>query len=574
MNVIRILPEKVASKIAAGEVIERPSSVVRELLDNSIDAGADRINIKIQRGGRGSIRISDNGVGMGRDDLLLCIERHATSKIHTASDLFSLKSLGFRGEALPSISVVSRMEITSRLEDQLIGYRLKIEGGKLKSIDETGAPAGTIVEVRDLFFNLPARRKFLRAVKTETDSIVDTLSRISLPFMQIGFRLDDAQKMILNLPVSENHLNRISTLMGRSVAESMVDAHQERSGLAVRAYLAPPDLGRSRSDRIFVYINRRSIRDRLITRAVMEGYGQRLMRGRYPQTVIFLEIDPSLVDINVHPTKQEVRFHQSQLVYREIIHIIEKTLRDKYRPIFDTGYSKRATQAEAVSNGAGVAEPEWGYSDTEVKEVFLKEIDAKEASLIKETVHIIGQLKDTYILCQARDGFLMIDQHAAHERIIYERLKRSYHDSPMECQGFLIPQKIELSMKDARLLQQRTGQLVQLGLEFEHFGGSSFLLRSVPSILLNVKWENFFWDLIPVLEDGSDLTNERFLDRLLTIMACHGAIRAGKRMAQEEMVQLLRQLEEMDLPTHCPHGRPVFKKFNFYEIERMFKRVV
>ena len=569
MDVIRILPEKVASQIAAGEIIERPASVVRELIDNSIDAAAEKIVIRIEQGGKRLIKVSDNGAGMNRDDLLLCIERHATSKIRAVSDLFSVKTLGFRGEALPSMSSVSRMEITSRPVDQLIGYRLKIAGGKLKSIDETGSPAGTIVELRDLFFNMPARRKFLRTGKTETDHIIDTLSRIALPFIRLHFRLDDAGKTVLNLPSSENELDRFSVLFGRNVAASMIEASQETGELRVRAYLAPSDLSRARGDRIFIYINNRNIRDRLVTRAVMEGYGQRLMKGRYPQAVLFLEFDPSLVDINVHPTKQEVHFNKSHLVYKTVISTIERALGKRLHSVFDAGYLRQEGSKAGQIDGAVMAEPKWEYSGP-----VQKEADPQEKFILKERAQIIGQLKETYILCQLRDGLLMVDQHAAHERIVYETLKKSYNSLPIECQTFLIPHKLEFSLKDGRVIMKRLDYLARLGLEIEHFGGSTFLLRSVPSLLVNVQWDDFLLELIPVLEDEGDLTNDRALNRLLTIMACHGAIRASKRLSQEEMSRLLDQLEEMDLPTNCPHGRPIFKKFNYYEIEKMFKRVV
>ena len=309
MNLIRILPENVASQIAAGEVIDRPASVVRELIDNSIDAKADRVLVKVESGGKGLIRVSDNGSGMSRDDLLLCIERHATSKIESAADLYSVKSLGFRGEAIPSIASVSRMRITSRPKDHLEGNSLKISGGKLTAIDETGSPAGTTIEVRDLFYNLPARRKFLRSARTEMNHITDTLSRSVLPYPDISFKLEDSGKTILNFPATEKTQTRLFSLMGRNVAEGMIEFEAEHPDLMLRVYLGPPELNRSRGDRLFVYVNGRNIRDRLINKAIMEGYGQRLMKGRYPQAAVFMDIEPANVDVNVHPTKQEVRLH-------------------------------------------------------------------------------------------------------------------------------------------------------------------------------------------------------------------------------------------------------------------------
>ncbi|MBW1805297.1 MAG: DNA mismatch repair endonuclease MutL [Deltaproteobacteria bacterium] len=580
MSGIKILPEKVASQIAAGEVIERPASVVRELLDNSVDAGADRINIRIENGGKRLIRFSDNGVGMDKDDMLLSLERHATSKISSVSDLFSIETLGFRGEALASIFSVSRMELTSRPEEQLVGYRLKSAGGRLKSIDETGAPAGTTVEVRDLFYNLPARRKFLRAARTETGHIVDTLSRIVLPFTNIQLRLDDTGKSLLNLPASENQLNRLTALLGRKVAASMTEVYQETDGVRLSAYLAPSDLSRSRGDRIYVYINSRNIRDRLLTHAIMEGYGQRLMKGRYPQVVVYIEIDPSLVDVNVHPTKQEVRFHESRLVYDSLVSFIQESMRNQFRSFSDPlpGYHSTGTATESQSIGPSAAEPAWEYSQATPIEVPIEKpvpgIGKDKQYLVREAPQVIGQLRDTYILCQTVEGLLLIDQHAAHERIVYEALKRSYHSTQVESQAFLIPRKLELSLKEGRVVLRNLDQLSRLGLEIEHFGGNSFLVRSVPSVLVDVKWEEFLLDLLPVMEEEGDLAAEKALDRLWTVISCHSAIRAGQRMSHSEIIRLLEQLEEMDLPTNCPHGRPIFRKFSYHEIEKMFKRVV
>jgi len=354
----------------------------------------------------------------------------------------------------------------------------------------------------------------------------------------------------------------------------MIEAFKEIDELKLTAYLAPPDLSRTRGDRIFIYVNNRNIRDRLITRAVMEGYGQRMMRGRYPQVVIFMEIAPSLIDVNVHPTKQEVRFHNSRLVYQALVSTIENTLKERFHSVFDLGDLKIDDTKRERTPGMVIAEPMREYSEIEPIRTVRNKIELKEESLVKETPQIIGQLKNTYIMCQIMDGLLMIDQHAAHERIVYENLKNSYRSSQIESQSFLIPHKMELSLKDGRVIIKRLHQLSRLGLEVEHFGGSTFLLRSVPVILINTQWEKFLLDLVPVLEDEGDLSTDRALDRLLTVMACHGAIRAGQRMSREEMIQLLHQLEELDLPTHCPHGRPISRKFNYYEIEKMFKRTI
>jgi len=578
MNTIRVLPEEVAIQIAAGEVIERPASVVRELLDNCIDAGSDRILVEIAKGGKRLIKVRDNGIGMNKDDLLLCLERHATSKIKSASDLFSVETFGFRGEALPSMASVSRMEIVSRPKDQLVGYKVKIDGGRLKSIDETGSPAGTIVEVRDLFFNTPVRKKFLRAEKTETDHIVDVLSKVALPFLHIDFRLDDGEKTLLNLPISESDLYRLAILMGRNVAGSMEYLDQQSNELKIKAYLASPDLSRSRGDRIFVYVNYRSVRDRLITRAVIEGYGQRLMKGRYPQAAIFIEMPPSLVDINVHPTKQEIRFRDGRHVYQAIVSAIEGVLGEQLHPVLNRGSVKESIEYGETKEGQipewHVEEPERAYSGSGDERSKPSVTLFQEQNLVKQSPQIIGQLRDTYILCQSHEGLLLIDQHAAHERIVYASLKKAYRSMKIESQAFLIPHRLEVSMKEGRVIEEKIHQLNQLGVELEHFGGSTFLLRSVPSVLVDADWEGFLLDLVPVLEEEQDLGKDKAMDRLLTVMACHGAIRAGKRLSEQEMVSLVSQLQETDLPTNCPHGRPIMKRFSFYEIEKMFKRVI
>jgi DNA mismatch repair protein MutL len=571
MNKIQILPETVASQIAAGEVVDRPASVVRELIDNSIDADADRIFVKIEMGGKGLIKVNDNGVGMSRDDILLCVERYATSKIETASDLLSVRSFGFRGEALPSIISVSRTEIVSRPKDHLAGHKLKIAGGRLISIEETGAPAGTIIEVRNLFYNIPARRKFLRAVRTETDHIIDVFSRIALPFPRIAFRLEDAGKTIMNLPASNKHFHRLNSLLGRNVARAMIKVKERSNDLGISAYLAPPDLSRTRGDRLFFYVNGRNIRDRLVTKAVLEGYGQRLMKGQYPQAVIFIETDPSNVDVNIHPTKQEVRFHNSRDVFQSIVSTVGKALGQSFHPYRDPKPEQegRFFQKDAPH----VSEPVWTYSQGEQSPVVPVEIEACHQPLVRESPQIIGQLGNTYILCQVKDGLLMVDQHAAHERIVYENLKKGVDKSRIEAQTLLIPFRLELSTKEQRIVQKKRDQLNRFGIELDPFGGNTFLLRSVPVILKNVQWDAFFSELLAELDDDK-LDEDVFLDKALTVMACHGAIRAGHSMTHEEIRHLLSELEDMEIPTNCPHGRPIFKRFTYYEIEKMFKRVV
>ncbi len=358
MNLIRILPEKVASQIAAGEIIERPASVARELLDNSIDAGADQIEVRIEGGGRRLIRVRDNGAGMSRDDLLLSVERHATSKIREISDLSRILSLGFRGEALPSIAAVSRLEIVARPRDEVTAHRLRIAGGKFLSMEEAGAPAGTIVEVRDLFYNLPARRKFLGGVKLEGDHVADVVTRMGLPHTGVAFRLQQGDKAVLSYGALEDPRARLGQVLGRKTAAELLEIREEQAGVGVHAFLAPPEFSRSRGDRLLFFVNRRNVRDRMMARAVMEGFGQRLMRGRYPQVAVFLSLDPSAVDVNVHPTKQEVRFQDGRRVFRLLSAAIDKAL----RPAVPSPSRRDPVAVPApVQERLQVAEPSWEY---------------------------------------------------------------------------------------------------------------------------------------------------------------------------------------------------------------------
>jgi DNA mismatch repair protein MutL len=571
MGLIRILSEKVAAQIAAGEVVERPASVVRELIDNSVDAGADRILIKIENGGRTLIRVADNGTGMDRDDLLLCTERHATSKISDLSDLFSVRTLGFRGEAVPSIAAVSRMVITSRTLDSLVGFRLTLQGGKIKDIDETGAPVGTTVEVRDLFFNTPARKKFMRSADTETSHLVDTLSRVALPFTTLSFRLDDRDKTLLSLPSVDSKVSRLSALFGHEVAGSMIPVEKELHGLRLSGYLSPPERDRARGDHLFLYVNRRSVRERLLTHAVIEGYGSRLMKGRYPYAVIFLEIDPALVDVNVHPAKQEVRFHQNRLVHDAVKTVVDESLRLQAAVLF---HVPAPPIENAEPKAARIAEPMEEYATHLAGKRIFHEPEPQVPRLIKESPVVLGQLKETYILCETREGLLLVDQHAAHERKVYEKLKRSYKNSSLECQPFLIPPRVEFSPSESRTILKRMGELSELGITLEHFGGETFIVRSVPVLLVDVHWEALLREIVPVLEDPGAVKGDQLVEELLALMACHGAIRAGRRLSREEMVSLVEQMDEAEVPTNCPHGRPVFKRLSFHEIEKMFRRVV
>lgn len=580
MNVIEVLPQRLASQIAAGEVIDRPASVVRELVDNAIDAGTDRVIVEVQNGGRTGIKVADRGVGMSREDLALCVERHATSKIRSAEDLFAIRTLGFRGEALPSIASVARFAITSRPHHELAAFRLEMEGGGNRTIIEAGAPPGTTVEVRDLFFNLPARRKFLRADRTEGRYVVDTVTQMAMAYPEIAFDLKEDGREVLSLPASDNPVVRLSALVGREVAEAMADLKGEWGGFKVRVFTAPGEFGRKRSDRLLIYVNRRYIRDRLIHRAVMDAYGQRLMGGQYPQALIFIEMDPEEVDVNVHPTKQEVRFRNAQAVFRAV----SETVRSSFGAPLTASFAKTASpQAPAPPPPVEqplrfrTAEPERSYgpmpSDSPQWR-FVPEEEPEVPAGDDLSVSVIGQLGRTYILCETGEGLLMVDQHAAHERVVYEALKGQVRDGRLTTQAHLFPLEIELGARDARTALEQREQLLRVGIELDHFGGNTFLVRAVPAILKDREWRKLLTDLLALLDEGRSLGAEVVLDRMLITMACHGAIRAGDRLVREEMERLLQQLKGLEVPDHCPHGRPILRRIRYTELERMFKRTV
>jgi DNA mismatch repair protein MutL len=569
---IRILPEGIASQIAAGEVIDRPASVVRELVDNAIDAEAHRIVVRIEGGGKRLIRVSDNGLGMSRQDLLLCVERHATSKIREFSDLSSLRTLGFRGEAIPSIGAVSRLQITSRPAHELSGHKLVVDAGKLLSIEETGAPPGTTVEVRDLFSCLPARRKFMKGAQTEADHIITQVASMAVPHLAIAFKLEDEKRSLLNLPAAADPKARLHALFGREMAEAMVAGEGGAEGRDIRLFLSPPDMSRARADRLLVYVNGRYVRDRLLTRALMEGYGQRLMKGRYPQAVLFLQMDPALMDVNVHPAKQEIRFQDGRGVFGSVQSLVQQTLgRKGYGvPSGVTVGPVHPPQADP-SQLSFAAEPAVFYR-TPTDPFWEQKTAYVETGPVAKGVRIIGQLNRTYIVCETGEGLLLVDQHAAHERVVYESLKKAFSGGGVQSQAFLVPLTIELGLREAGVAEQKLDQLARLGIDLEPFGGTTFLLRGAPCLPNEVKWPAFVSDLLAKLVE-KDLEQGAMLDETLMKMACHGALRAGASLTPVEMDHLLSQLETTEIPTNCPHGRPVCRRFSYPELEKMFGRL-
>lgn len=607
---IQILPEDLCNKIAAGEVVERPSSVVKELLENSIDAGAHEIQIELTGGGKTLIRISDNGCGMNRQDALLCFERHATSKISSDEDLFALRTLGFRGEALASIASVSRLSLKTCSSDDGLGQHIQIEGGQIRKVSQLGLPIGTVVEVRNLFFNLPARKKFLRKDQTELGHCADVVSKLALARPDVRFRLLHNDRVLLDLRSEKGLPERFSALLGRSLLRDMIPLDQVGSeDLRLSGLISQPDLNRSSTSHVYTFINGRYIRDRVVQHAVMEAYRQLLMKGRYPIVVLFLQIDPAEVDVNVHPTKHEVRFRNQGLVHDFITHGIREALRPAEwmtstaaapAPSVDEGPLQRTGSMESVlpatepSSDHRVGERSTSYlavnsevaagHDSRFRPCLSPQSPATAQPMQQDvlpgtskgffsSLHVLGQYHQTYILCQQDDDLVLIDQHAAHERVGFEKLKKHYQDGQVPRQQLLFPEVFDLDYNSAAALQDNLAELDRLGFDIEPFGGKSFAIKAVPALLKTGSVAGLVADVALDLERfGRDGNVSESIDNVLIRMACHRVIRANQALSHEEIKALFSDLDRVDFSGHCPHGRPVYTRMTLYEVERLFRR--
>ncbi|MCP4347481.1 MAG: DNA mismatch repair endonuclease MutL [Desulfobacterales bacterium] len=619
MSRIKILPEILSNKIAAGEVVERPSSVVKELVENALDAHSTRIIVEVEKGGRSSIQVSDNGIGMNRDDALLSTERYATSKIYNEDDLFSIRTLGFRGEAIPSIASVSRFTLETRDENSQAGTRIVVNGGKIQDVSDIGAPTGTLVAVRQLFFNTPARRKFLKTVNTEMGHIADTVASVALGWPGILFRLHHNGKIMKNWPSVSDPVERVADVLGRDMRN---DLHEisfadglKQGGISVSGWTASPRITRSTSRGIYVYVNGRFVRDRVIQHALFEGYAGRLMKGQYPVAVVFINVDPDNVDVNVHPAKNEVRFAQQNDVHDAVVKAVFKA--------FDTAETFKVSKTLNTDSGSGtweqnnkpdqkqahISETTDNFNqpsenlplpiensnnyETESPESFYKEkvqfSPQKESfqSLSSEKrvqeglwkkkqfsdLRVIGQYHGSYIICESEQELVLIDQHAAHERILFEQLKKQSAMSGEAAQHLLIPETFSLGYSEADMLEKLIPDLKEKGLEIEPFGGNTFIVKSVPAILRNTDVKSLAIEIVEkMVKIGFTSDLENAINESLMIMACHGAIRSNQHLSDKQIKGLLEQLDECENPFNCPHGRPVWIKWTTRFLEKSFKR--
>ncbi|WP_428264253.1 DNA mismatch repair endonuclease MutL [Haliangium sp.] len=698
---IRVLPDEVIDQIAAGEVVERPASVVKELVENALDAHATHVSVEVEAGGKQLIRVLDNGVGMSEEEARLALTRHATSKLRQLDDLFMLDTMGFRGEALPSIAAVSRMTLTTRTRDQVAGTRLDIEGGKIVSVSEVGAPVGTQVEVRDLLFNVPARLKFLKGNATEASHITDAVSKLAMAHPHVHVRLRHGGRMSLDAPLHPSGLERARAVLGTRLGRALHGVSGSENGVRVEAYLAAPDLAQSSARGAHFFAGRRPVKERGLLHALSMGYGELVPKGRYPVAIVRVEVPDGDIDVNVHPQKLEVRFSDAQVVYAAVRHIVrrglaeapwlseqqtgspvrmramahaappregergpqasrlakghaaettrmlfpmgresgprgpgrdqdpgrpapgsddggegperERSLARTLFPLAPRSSSSTADPAAQRPSGASrAADPgPWPYrpdgprpapvsppsaeaapvppaadrddagpavapadpGPVRAPGIGAVPVSAGEAADFFTRLHYIGQLDCTYLVCEADGEMVLVDQHAAHERVEFQRLRERYQRHDIPVQRMLFPKTLELTPAQAAVVADGDHPLASMGFELEPFGGASYAVKAVPAGLRQGDIEAVLTELLDELaERGGSRALEERLDLALATIACHSVVRAGDRLSEQEVQALFRSMDGVDFKAHCPHGRPVLLRISVDEIARRFGR--
>lgn len=598
MGVINVLSTTVINKIAAGEVIERPASVVKELVENSLDAGSSSVTIELEDGGRKLIRVIDNGDGMSPDDLELAFHSHATSKLKSGEDLFSIQTLGFRGEALASIGSISHARIISRLRDSVEGGEVDINGGVQEPLRAKGAPTGTTVEVGDLFFNTPARRKFLRSAATELAHTVDLVTRIALAKPNVHFRLINNGRENLDTHACEDPRHRIADLFGKEMAEPLIVVDSGDGPIRITGYAAPPTACRGNSKLQMTYVNGRFVRDRGISHAIAAAYEGLLMQGRYPVIFLFLEMDPGIVDVNVHPTKIEVRFQDGQMVYKTVLNAVSDALKQAdLTPRFSPRYGAFNLRTTAVlpSQRQGDlhidAHPErqqWPEPFTAIdsatpttahrpmqSEVFNRDETVRPTAPHNERADErppkLFQIQNSYILDERSDGIAIVDQHALHERIIFNEIMARLERAPLESQRLLIPSVIHLSKPDLALALSEKETLAQLGIEIAEFGPDAVAVSTLPLLIRPDQADSLLNEFLSELRAGTAPASQRRLSAA-KLVACKAAVKAGDRLTDSEMKSLLQKSAAISESETCPHGRPTCIFLPFSDLEKQFGR--
>src|ERR1700730_8566567 len=589
---VRQLPEQVVNRIAAGEVVERPASVVKELVENAIDAGASRVDVFSDGGGRRRIGVTDDGSGMTSADLALAVDRHATSKLDD-EDLLRIRTLGFRGEALPSIGAVAKLGITTRHASEPHAWSLSVEGGHKSAIMPAALSQGTRVEVSDLFYATPARLKFLKTDRTEAEAIREVVRRLAMARPDIAFTLSGEERAPVTwaavLPGASGRLTRLGDILGGDFRGSAIEVRSEREGVVVEGFAAAPSLTRANALGQYLFVNGRPVRDKLVLGAVRAAYSDYLPRDRHPGVALFVPLEPESVDANVHPAKTEVRFRNAGLVRALIVHALKDGLAREgkrtaansdgaaiasFRPSFAPRATTGGLRPFAGAAATTFAEPGQAAFDVGTPPADVRFQDAPSADLLDRPLGAARtQIHETYIVSQTRDGLIVVDQHAAHERIVYEKLKASLARNGVQRQILLIPEIVELDEATVERLIARTEELASFGLAIESFGPGAVAVRETPSLLGKTNAASLLRDLAEHMTEWDEaLPLERRLMHVAATMACHGSVRAGRRLKPEEMNALLREMEDTPNSGQCNHGRPTYVELKLADIEKLFGR--
>jgi DNA mismatch repair protein MutL len=598
MSHIRLLPDAVASQVAAGEVVERPASVVKELVENSIDAGARKIDILTRRGGISLVRVVDDGCGMDRDDALLSLERHATSKIRDVNDLNAIATLGFRGEALPSIASVSRFRLTTREPHGIVGTEIVVNGGKLEVVRDGGEAPGTQLEVRSLFFNVPARRKFLRSENTESRNIEHQIALQAIGHPHIAFTLTRDERLVFRLPSSPSLVDRIRDLYGSELLERLLPVNESKRKIEISGLIAQAGLSRQTRAQQLVFVNGRAIESALVNSALREGYHTGLMKGQFPITFLFLALDPASVDVNVHPAKREVRFREPNAVREVIVRAIQRTLargrsdwQEKFRapaPIV-ASISAVPTAGPSLPRELAPLEREFALRGERVvgqphRSPAQPALSAGEAPARQpapapqskpQQFQIIGVLSKLYVLMENADGLVLVDQHAAHERVLFEELRRRMEEQGVPAQKLLLAQNFDLPARDAEWVERNMSILQRMGIGIERFGRTTFKIDSVPAFLRASEPVTFMQRVIDDLKTASNSSSPmRLGEEMIAKTVCRHAVKANDPLRYPEVEKLIQDLLDCDLPYCCPHGRPTMIQISIAELEKKFGRKV
>ena len=560
---IHVLAQDVAQSIAAGEVVERPASVVKELMENAMDAGSSAITVDLRTGGLECIRVYDDGEGIEREDVPTAFQRYATSKIERAEDLFGVRTLGFRGEALPSIASVSRMTLRTRVPHSLAGTRAVCEGGEMKSISEIGCPIGTDVEVRDLFYNLPVKRKFLKSVRSELRYSLIPFLRLSLSHPAISFKFIHDGRVLYDHPRTEAHPARVEAVLGKEVASQLRRCEFDDGEIKILAFTSVASFSKGNSDGIYVFVNRRFVKDRMVHKAILEAYRNVIPAERFPVTILFITVPPSWVDVNVHPTKAEVKFRDPERIFQ--------TVSGTLHSVHEQGEPRAAPGIE----GKGSWTPGPRYSAGGPYPLLRIEEGSGQEWQVRERIpyRFLGQIQETFILCEGNEGLIIIDQHAAHESLLFKKYKDRYEAETIISERFLLPISIELSMEESLLLESHRETFQSMGFEIDPLGERTYALRSKPSFIevgdpgALVK---------EILDELSSFKREgkatAAADAILVSLACHSAIRGNFPLKQEETEGLIAELQPFNFSATCPHGRPVFFVLYREELAKRFRR--